>query len=213
MVDAYDIGQGKLVLKSPDPPAESICLQRIPVIYWIPPQLTGIAESIWWYSAHRGEGAIRIHLEIGSVAPSIYTIGSDEYWNITNNGDVFCIRILLERRKLLEKEVLQDFPPSNLRLFQLRPPLYSIRISSGELGSPFTEPSGVLIMIYKCPVQSIVVQPIGLLFAKVFECCLFLLRSAVQKLICSLHQKRILVGFDLWESDRGFRKFRMLQCI
>ena len=78
MIDTQHIKLLERRTKTPHPPIKIGCLQLLPSVERIAPQLPGLAEVVWWYASHDGRFSEIVELEELLVGPHIGTLMGDE---------------------------------------------------------------------------------------------------------------------------------------
>src|SRR6185503_10271710 len=168
VIDARDVECLERGADAINPPFETIGPHLLPVVERIPPELAGGAEIIGRHSRYHDRSPIFVQLKLIRVCPNVCRIVGDENRNVADNLDAAAIAVSLKRKPLPEEEELIKL----LRLdffFEFLPGNFQcLSFSSDQRRIPFI-PGDPAMLIFQSPKQSVVVEPGGMLRAKLRE--------------------------------------------
>src|SRR6266576_5164028 len=108
MVHADEITQPKRPPHPINPPFEPVCAQAIPIVEWIAPQLSRLAEIIRRDTCDHARISGFVEFEILRVRPHIDRIVRDKDWQIAEDPNAVSVGIIAKRFPLAKEKKLPE---------------------------------------------------------------------------------------------------------
>ena len=193
MVDPYAVYHLELALDPADPPCVACFLMLSPVIQGIAPQLSGLREIIGRDAGHFGRISFGIQTEQFLLAPDITAVDCHEDRDVADDHDLFFVGVFLESVPLFLEQELREHIEADL-IFQLLP-VSSLRGCGADTDVLIpVEPAAALEGVLDCTEERIVIQPVCLIAAELFE----LLRDLPVSGCFLLHEMRVCLPQDTY---------------
>ena len=158
VVDANPVHGGKQRVEARDPPGVSGPLEHVPLVVWVPPELSRRAEVVGRHARHDAGTAVSVELKQFTSRPDIGAVVRDEDGQIAHDDDPSRPARLAQALPLLEKEELRQLVQPDVTGAACRPPRERVGIALCDVGLPLG-PGRVAVRGLDGHVEGEILQP------------------------------------------------------